>query len=120
MNFEVINKNTFQLKINNSYMNLDINNQSNKIKEILLLIKKRYALDIIGFYEVNIYSIDDLLSILIFKKINKEDMLYNTIDLKIINHNKPLEIIIDDFEIDKKNKYKVCEHYIIKDINLLY
>lgn len=121
MKFEIIDKSTFQVKINTSYKRINKENQTNIIKELLLLIKKRYAIDIYGFYEVNIYTYNNLFTIMLFKRINRDDSFYNTIDLKIINHSKELDIIIDDFILkNTKNIYKICEHYYIKSLNLHY
>lgn len=121
MKFEIIDKTTFQVRLNTSYKIINKENETKILREILLLIKKRYALNIYGFYEVNIIPISNLITILIFKKINKEDMFYNTIDLKIINHKNNNNIIIDDFILENNNNvYKICEHYYIKNLNLHY
>ena len=120
MNFKVINNKKFIIKINNSYKELNIDNQNTIIKDILILIKKRYAYNVYGYYEVNIYNIKDLITILIFNKLNSDDY-YKTIDLKIINHNKNIKIEYDDYELKStKNIFKKCEHYSIKNLNLQY
>ena len=121
MKFEVIDNNSFQVRLNTSYKKINRDNQTDVIKNILLLIKKRYALNIYGFYEVNIYYIDIFVTIIKFKKLNNNDSFYNTIDLKIINHDKKINIEIDDFLLENnKNIYKMCEHYYIKKLNLHY
>lgn len=121
MNFKVINNKEFIVRLNNSYKKLNIENQNKIIKEILILIKKRYAYNIYGFFEVNIYNIKDLITILKFYKKDKDDYFGKMIDLKIINHNKKEDIIIDNLVLKKSNNiYKICEHYYIKNLNLQY
>lgn len=120
MNFKIINNKEFVVKVNCSYKKINLDTQNKTIKDILILIKKRYAYNIYGFFEVNIFNIKELITILLFKKIN-EDNYYKTIDLKIINHNKIIDLDYDDIELkDTKNIYKKCEHYSIKNLNLQY
>ena len=129
MKFEIIDKNSFVVKLNNSYKNLN-NNQEDIIKNILILMKKRYAYNIYGFYEVNVYKISNFISLLFFKRVNSNDLI-NNIDLRIINHNTNIDLYIDDYEIIKTNHikgndisydniYKICEHYSIPMHNLHY
>ena len=121
MKFEIINKNSFIIKLNNSYKILNKDNQDDIIKKIITIIRKRYGYNVLGFYEVNIYKVSSMFSLLLFTKINN-DRLYNNIDLRIINHNTDISLYIDDYEIMNKNYlkssdieigdiYKLCEHY---------
>ena len=127
MKFEIINDNKFIVRLNTSYKIINLDNQNEIIKNILLIIKKRYSYNIFGFYNVDIYKVSNLLSIIIFKKI--EDNYCKNIDLKIINHSKKIDINIEDFDIinrvrvknvNKKDIYKICEHYSIRIDNLHY
>ena len=127
MKFEIINNKKFIIKINNFYKNINLDNQNKIIKDILLLIKKRYSFNIFGFYDVDIYKINNLASLLIFNK--TQDNYFNSIDLKIMNHsNKPVINIeecdiINNLKIDNlksKDIYKVCEHYSFGMDNLHY
>ena len=115
MYFQYINKNNFIVRINTSY--LDLNNKEIKesIKEILINIRKKYNIDIYGFFDVDIYKVDDLLYILKFNKKDKDEYFYKTVDLKIIKHNNNISCTYDDFLIDRENIYKKCEHYFINN-----
>lgn len=131
MNFNIINNNKYVVKINSSLITINEKNQASVIKDILINIKKRYGLNIYGDYDVDIYKIDNLLSIIVFNKKNIDGLFYNTIDLKIKNHSKSFDIIINDFtiinnnrinskKINSKDIYKICEHYFIEKLDLLY
>ena len=124
MKFKVLNKNTFIVYLNSFYKKIDSNSKE-IIKSIIILIKKRYAYNIYGYYEVNIYRINNLLSILLFNRLDNDMLLYNSIDLKIIEKNSKIKYKIDDFTIIEDDKelndndiYKICEHYSIDDVNL--
>ena len=132
MNYKIIDNNTFIVKINSSYATLNENNQMKFIKETLIKLKKKYSCNIYGFYDVDIYKVKRLLTIIIFKRKDSDNMFYNTIDLKINNHELDLNIIVDDFLLlnDYKNEvngsilnnedvYKICEHYRVEMHNLL-
>lgn len=116
MYFNVIDNKTFEVRINSSFK-IDFNDLSKSIKNILYKLNKKYNYLIRGYYEVNIYRVKELITLLLFKKIDNDNYL-NTIDLKIINHNKELDIIIDDFLLNKQNIYNICEHYSIRYDNL--
>ena len=121
MKFKILDKNSFIIYLNNFYKKKVNSNSKEVIKDILLLIKKRYDYNIFGYYEVNIYRVKDLLTILLFKRIDNDNMLYNSIDLKIIEHKKMIDYSVNDFYIncDKSNNiYKICEHYSINEVNL--
>ena len=127
MNYEVIDNKTFIVKIININNTLD---DERLIKEILIRIRKRYAVNIYGFYEVDLYNVKNILNILIFRKTDNDNIFSNTIDLKIKKHSNDLNININnDYIIDNYNKkiktdsnniYKYCEHYSVDNINLLY
>lgn len=124
MNFKIINKNTFYIKINKSYKNIDLDNCDEIIKKVLVSIRKKYAFNILGFFEVNIYDIKDITTIFLFKKVG-DDTFYNNIDLKINNNINYINFEIDDFVLlnsykKDKNIYKICEHYYFNEYNLQY
>ena len=127
MKFNIINKNSFVIYLNSSYIKDTEEISKEIIKNIILLIKKRYSFKIFGFYEVNIYKIKNLINILVFKKIDNDELFFNSVDLKIINHKELIRIDFDDFKlmeninfdkINSFNVYKICEHYSINDLNL--
>ena len=129
MYFEIIDDKHFIIRLNSSYKKINENNKNDIIKSLLILLKKRYAYNILGFYEVNIYNSSNMFSYILFTKINNSDGIYNNIDLKINLHRKDLFLNIDDYEIIKENYikcsdinnediYKICEHYTVVKPNL--
>ena len=138
MNFSVINERCFMIKINNSYLELNEEDIYDKLKKVLINIRKRYAYDIYGFYDVEIYEIKNFITILKFYKKDDDELFRNTIDLKINKINRRINIVFDDYflinkcqNIDKDvNKYKInselikkediiklCEHYKVEQID---
>ena len=119
MKFKIIDKKISIIYLNNAYKEINENNSKEIIKEIILLIKKRYSYNIYGFYEVNIYKVKKISTIIIFKKRDNDELFYNTIDLKIIHHKKTIDIFVDDFSLSNNNEiYKICEHYSVDEVNL--
>lgn len=133
LNFEIIDSNNFKVKINSSNKILNELSKEDKIKRIMLDLKKKYSFNIYGFYEVDIYNVNNFVTIFIFKRKDEDDYLYKTIELKINEHKYVPKISVDDFTLLKKynkntgenNKilcdtvkkddiYKLCEHYTIE------
>lgn len=133
LNFEIIDSNNFKVKINSSNKILNELSKEDKIKRIMLDLKKKYSFNIYGFYEVDIYNVNNFVTIYIFKRKDEDDYLYKTIELKINEHKNVPKISVDDFTLLKKynknivenNKilsdivkkddiYKLCEHYTIE------
>ena len=89
MNFSIIDDNNFKLYVNNNYIDFNYDNEDElyeALKNVLITLKKKHAFNIYGFYEVNIYQIKDICTILIFSK-KEENILYKTVDLKIIKNS---------------------------------
>ena len=124
MKFETIDKKSFIIYLNSFYKKIDSNSSKEVIKNIILLIKKRYSYNICGFYEVNIYRVKGLLTIMVFKRMDNDEILYNSVDLRIIEHKGTINYSIDDFvltcnkELNNNDIYKICEHYSIDEVNL--
>lgn len=133
LNIEIVDSNNFKVKINNSDKNLEGLSKEDKIKKILLEIKKRYYLNIYGFYDVDIYNVENFISIFIFKKKDEDDYFYKSIELKINEHKYCPNLLIDDFyllkkynknvieknkisssKVKKEDIYRLCEHYIVE------
>lgn len=133
LNFEIIDSNNFKVKINSSNKILNELSKEDKIKRIMLDLKKKYSFNIYGLYEVDIYNVNNFVTIFIFKRKDEDDYLYKTIELKINEHKNVPKISVDDFTLLKKynknivenNKilsdivkkddiYKLCEHYTIE------
>ncbi len=133
LNFEIIDSNNFKVKINSSNKILNELSKEDKIKRIMLDLKKKYSFNIYGLYEVDIYNVNNFVTIFIFKRKDEDDYLYKTIELKINEHKYVPKISVDDFALLKKynkntgenNKilsdivkkddiYKLCEHYTIE------
>lgn len=133
VNFEIIDSNNFKVKINSSNKILSDLSKEDKIKKIMLELKKKYSFNIYGFYEVDIYNLGNFVTYMIFKRKDEDDYYYKSIELKINEHKYIPQLLIDDFTLLKKynkniiekNKifsniikkedvYKLCEHYVIE------
>ena len=121
MKFLIYDDNNFKITINNTYIDFKYDNEEElyeNLKNILISIKKKHAFDIYGFYEVNIYTIKNICTILEFSK-KDDNHLYKTIDLKIIkNTNKNVYLKFDDYFLIKeykKVKYLKNKYYINVD-----
>jgi len=121
MKFLIYDDNNFKITINNKYIDFKYDNEEElyeNLKNILISIKKKHAFDIYGFYEVNIYTIKNICTILEFSK-KDDNHLYKTIDLKIIkNTNKNVYLKFDDYFLIKeykKVKYLKNKYYINVD-----
>lgn len=108
MKFSIIDDNNFTIYINNNYLNNEFEDEENlyeSLKKILIEIRKKYAYDIRGFYEVNIYSIENIGTILNFFRKDDDNFIYKTVDLKIIkNTSENIYLKFDDYYIIEKYK----------------
>lgn len=130
MNFSIIDDNNFKLYINNKYISFNYDDEDElyeSLKNILITLKKKYAFDIYGFYEVNIYQIKDICTILIFSQ-KDDSMLYKTVDLKIIKNSlKDVYLKFDDYFLIQEydnikylhNNYYINAENIKENINHL-
>lgn len=139
MNFNIKDDNNFIININSSLLELNEDNLYDELKKILINIRKKYAYNIYGFYNVDIYHLDPFLTILKFEKKDKDDYFSKSIDLKIIRHESDIKLTFKDYllvkdynnvnikngrinikskEIKKEDVYKLCEHYTIESLNL--
>ncbi len=112
MKFSVIDDDNFDIYVNNKY--LDFNNSDEQslydyLKKILINIKKKYAVNIFGFYEVDIYKICNIGTLLRFNKKDDDDFIYKTIDLKIVEHDTDeVYLRFDDYFLIKDYKNIKC------------
>ena len=130
MNFFIIDDNNFKLYVNNKYINFNYDDEDElyeSLKNILITLKKKYAFDIYGFYEVNIYKIKELATILNFTK-KDDSMLYKTVDLKIIKNSlKDVYLKFSDYFLIQEydnikylhNNYYINAENIKENINNL-
>lgn len=113
MKFSIIDEDNFNIYINNKYLTFDSNDQRelyNSLKKILISIRKKYAINIYGFFEVDIYTIRALGTILKFHKKDDDSLIYKTVDLKIIEHeNNDVYLKFEDYDLIKK--YKKFQYY---------
>lgn len=93
MNVTIIDNDRFDVYINSSYIDFD-NHSDNKdnelydnLKKILISVRKKYSLNIFGFYDVDIYYINSFATILRFSKKDDDSILYKNVDLKIVEHD---------------------------------
>ena len=130
MNFNIINEKEYIIKLN--YAHKLIKKDINEIvKELLIMIRKKYMYDIYGFYDIDIYDIPNIIKIVHFKKKDEDNYYIKNIDLKINIHKEDIILSIDDYillekykekinyntisssNIKKEDVYKLCEHYFI-------
>lgn len=117
LNLSFNNGNYFVVFVNNLYLDFDLeDNLYECLKKILLNLKKRYAIDIYGYFETDIYKIDNVGTFLEFNRIDDDSFNIKNIDLKINIHNSVDAYLkfSDYFIIDKyKNiEYKNGYYYI--------
>lgn len=119
MKFSIIDNNNFSIYINNKYLNNEFEKEDelyDSLKKVLIEIRKKYAFDIRGFYEVNIYNIDNIGAVLNFYRKDDDNFIYKTVDIKIIkNTNDFVYLKFDDYYIIenyKKIKYWNNSYYL--------
>lgn len=117
MKFSIVNDERFNIYVNNKYLEIskDEDLLYDSLKKILLNIKKRYDYDVFGFYQVDIYIIEDVATLLEFYK-KDESFISKTIDLKLVIHNQnDIYLKFIDFLLIKKYKkikYKNNNFYV--------
>ena len=96
----------FTVFINNNYIDFDISetNIYASLKKILLTLRKRYAISIYGYFETNIYNIENIGVILNFKKLDEDNFDIKNIDLKIKIHDCNPFLKFNDYFLIKKYK----------------
>ena len=123
MNIKFISKDLFVVKtIINDKMEIN-----EKCKKLLKNIRKKYIYDIYGTYNVEIYYVNNFITIYVFRKIEEETFNYNCININIIKKKNNIPIIFKDYELVKEYKslilspskikdkdiLRLCEHYIV-------
>lgn len=124
MKLTIIDDDRFIIYINNSYINL--NNKEklyDYLKKIMILLRKKYGIDIYGYYEIDIYRLKRIANILKFEKIN--DTLKKTIDIKVVQHSNGILLkfedyfLIKDYEYIYKNNYYYVNPKSIREKDLI-
>lgn len=120
MKFSIIDSNNFKIYINNEYEKFNYENDDelyDSLKKILTNIRKKYAFNIYGYYEVDIYNLKEIATILYFQKKDEDSSLYKTVDLKIIKKEEnDIYIKFSDYFFIQKKLLK----YIKKKNNNFY
>lgn len=132
MKFSIKDDNNFDIYVNNEYLNFDSDNENglyNSLKKILINVRKKYGISIYGFFEVDIYKIKNIGTVLKFSKKDDDNFISKTIDLKIIEHSdNDIYLKFEDYFLIKKykkfkyfnnNYYIKPEDISEKDINKL-
>ena len=108
MNITIIDDNKFDIYVNNLYVNFnsDSNDNDNELydnlKKILINVRKKYSLNIFGFYEVDIFYVENYATILKFVKKDEDSIMYKNVDLKIVEHNSGnIYFKFEDFLLNK-------------------
>lgn len=83
------------------------------LKKLILKLKKKYKLDIFGFYQVNVYKNDMVGMIVDIIKDDDASFLSDWVDLKInVYDNSEVWLKFDDYFLDLKEKfYKLEDTY---------
>lgn len=119
---------TFIIFINEDYLILNKEEKTlyDSIKKILITLKKRYALNIYGYFETIINYIPKIGTIIYFNKIDDDNLNINIIDLKIIFKEKDCKLkfkdyfLIKDYEnIEYKNNNYLIKTKDIKKENII-
>lgn len=125
MNITIIDDNKFDIYVNNLYINFnsDSNDNNNELydnlKKILINVRKKYALNIFGFYEVDIFYVENYATILKFVKKDEDSIMYKNVDLKIIEHDSDnVYFKFEDFLLNKYfKKIRFYNGYYYANIN---
>lgn len=125
MNITIIDDNKFDIYVNNLYINFnsDSNDNDNELydnlKKILINVRKKYALNIFGFYEVDIFYVENYATILKFVKKDEDSIMYKNVDLKIIEHDSNnVYFKFEDFFLLKYfKKIRFCNGYYYGNVN---
>jgi len=89
----------------------DINNINDYIKRIILTLKRKYKIDIFGFYRVDVYQNSKVG--LIIDIIKKEDIDYfnDLLDLKEnIKKNSPMYLKFNDYFLNEKKDIQIIDN----------
>ena len=99
-----------------TYKKEDSNNINDYIKELILRLKKKYKINIFGFYEINIY-INDKVGMIIDIIKDDEDYFYDLLDLKIkVYENSPVYLKFNDYFLNDEFKFKILDNYYYIDV----
>ena len=112
---KVISKNDKITVISFEKTNMDINDY---IKKIVLKLKRKYKIDIYGFYEINIYKNDKIGMIIDFIKEDDFDLFSDLLDFKInIIENADIYLKFNDYFLNKKEKFYILNNNYYININ---
>lgn len=129
MNITILDNNLFIVKINSDMKNYENITSEKNLKELLYIIRKRYNINIYGFYDIKIYEVNNIIKIIHFIKKDDDEFYRKIIDLNILKYKKNIDIVIDDFtlisdyektqnikldNISKREILRLCEHYDVK------
>ncbi len=111
-----VNKNTYKVYINNNYYLYDKNTINNFISKILLILKKRYNVELYSIFNIKCY-IDNSYGIIfeITREYDPFTLYLKKTDIKIIyyNNSKFLYSIDDYFITNKSKKYIYQKKYYL-------
>lgn len=116
MKFSIVDDDRFNVYVNNNYLKFtkDEDELYESLKKVLINIKKKYEISIYGFYEVDIYRISNIGTLLQFNKRDDDDFIYKTVDLKVIEHDT------DEVYLKFQDYYLIKEYKNIKYFNNNY
>lgn len=81
----------------------EISNINDYIKKVILILKRKYKIDIFGFYKVNVYINNKIGIIIDIIKDHDIDYINDLLDLKIkVYNNSPMFLEFDDYVFKEK------------------
>lgn len=81
----------------------EISNINDYIKKVILTLKRKYKIDIFGFYKVNVYINNKIGIIIDIIKDHDIDYINDLLDLKIkVYNNSPMFLEFDDYVFKEK------------------
>lgn len=119
MKLKILNNSTFIIYINSSFLVFNKDNLYDNLKSILIRVRKKYACDIYGYYDVDIYNISPFRTMIKFNKKDDDDLFRNTIDLKINYYNKDIKVYFKDYLVIKSYSFKTYNNSFYLDNNYL-
>ncbi len=89
----------------------DINNINDYIKRIILTLKRKYKIDIFGFYRVDVYQNSKVGLIIDIIKEEDIDCFNDLLDLKVnIKKNSPMYLKFNDYFLNEKKDIQIIDN----------
>ena len=102
------------------YRNEIIDNINDYMKKLILRLKRKYHIDIYGFYKVNVYKNNKIGMIIDLLKEDDIDFFTDLVDLKIkVYEDSSMYLKFNDYFFEEKKSIYVINNNYYVDINKL-